>query len=392
MQMTMLTSEALRRIAPSARADIVAALIAAEPEMRAAGITANERRLRHFIAQTACESAGFRHLEEGLSYTAERLHAVWPKRFPTVASARPYARNPEKLANKVYGGRLGNTQSGDGYKYRGGGLIQTTGRDNYRAAGHEHDPETVRTPAGGVAAAIEFWKRNGLNIIADRDDIVAVTRKVNGGENGLAERRNFYRLACKYIVPVSDEVEDGSEGETRAPAPADLALSAGKIKALQEQLLQLGYAQIGRPDGVMGSKTIAAISQFQAENGIEVNGRFDEQTQEHLYEASPRVTNYADPKEKGSKITKHAETMMKGALGLMGATGFSAAADPLSQIEAAKGYLDRIKSVMAPFHAIQEFVTGHVWLVAIAAALAVYLYGRTIAHHDADNHATGKTA
>lgn len=140
---------------------------------RAHGIT-TPRRVRHWLAQLHHESAGLTILEENLSYSAERLTQVWPKRFPSLAAAAPFARNPRKLANKTYGGRLGNHLPDDGWTYRGRGLIQLTGRANYAAASGWSGlnlvdaPDLAMTAAPNIAAA--FWAHHGLNEIVDADD------------------------------------------------------------------------------------------------------------------------------------------------------------------------------------------------------------------------------
>jgi putative chitinase len=147
-----------------------------------------------FLAQCGHESAGFTALVENLNYKAESLCKVWPKRFPTLEAAQPYHRNPEAIANKVYANRMGNgdEESGDGFAYRGRGLIQLTGRDNYRACGEdlgvdlESDPDLVSTPQFAALSAGWFWNKNHLNNIAN--DIVAVTKKINGGTHGLDDR------------------------------------------------------------------------------------------------------------------------------------------------------------------------------------------------------------
>ena len=147
-----------------------------------------------FLAQCGHESAGFTALVENLNYKAESLCKVWPKRFPTLEAAQPYHRNPEAIANKVYASRMGNgdEESGDGFAYRGRGLIQLTGRDNYRACGEdlgvdlESEPDLVSTPQFAALSAGWFWNKNHLNNIAS--DIVAVTKKINGGTHGLDDR------------------------------------------------------------------------------------------------------------------------------------------------------------------------------------------------------------
>jgi putative chitinase len=147
-----------------------------------------------FLGQCAHESANFTALTENLNYKAESLCKVWPKRFPTLESAQPYHRNPEKIANKVYSSRMGNGDeaSGDGWKYRGRGLIQLTGKSNYEAFGKAidvdvvSDPDLVETNIYAALSAGWFWSTNRLNDIAS--DITAVTKKINGGTHGLEDR------------------------------------------------------------------------------------------------------------------------------------------------------------------------------------------------------------
>jgi len=165
-------------------------------------------RMAAFLAQLAHESAETTRLMEGLSYsTAERLCAVWPKRFPSAASAIPYVKNPQGLANLVYANRGGNgdAASGDGYRYRGRGLFQLTFRDNYRLAGKalgmplESDPDSVVTPKVAALTAAHYWHRMGLNALSDHQpdddddkDFEQITRRINGGLVGLDERRRYW--------------------------------------------------------------------------------------------------------------------------------------------------------------------------------------------------------
>lgn len=149
-----------------------------------------------FIGQCAHESANFKTLEENLNYSAEGLMRVWPSRFPTLEAAQPYHRNPEKIANKVYGGRMGNgtEETGDGWLYHGRGLIQLTGKDNYKMAGDAlgmdfvHSPDYVLVPKYAALTAGWFWNKRGLNKEADAKDYTAMTKKINGGVIGLDDR------------------------------------------------------------------------------------------------------------------------------------------------------------------------------------------------------------
>lgn len=192
----------LKAFAPGGRPALIKAIADAEPEMERAGINTRLRTC-HFMAQMFVESGGLRITEENLNYSAKRLCAVWPKRFPTLRSAEPYAMNPRALANRVYGGRMGNTGPDDGWRYRGRGPKQITGKDNYRAIGKVLGLDLVKEPdllleaLIGVRAAIAFWKMNGCNAPADKNDIRGVTLKVNGGYNGLADRRAAFRKAVQ---------------------------------------------------------------------------------------------------------------------------------------------------------------------------------------------------
>jgi len=185
----MITAERIRKLSPICSTSTSNQLAPAlEAGRVSAGLTTS-LRVAHFMAQIAHESAGFTRLEENLNYSAERLCAVWPKRFPTPASAALYARNPVELANKVYGGRLGNTNAGDGWRFRGRGLIQLTGRANYEEYGVAGDPEIAAQPRDAARLALAYWTKKALNDEADRDDIEAITRAINGGLVGIEDRK-----------------------------------------------------------------------------------------------------------------------------------------------------------------------------------------------------------
>lgn len=157
-----------------------------------------------FLGQILHESAGLTQFSENLNYSAERLCVVWPSRFPTLQSAQPYARNPQALANKVYGGRMGNTQPGDGWKYRGRAPIQITGHDNYAAVGKLMGqdlltlPELLEQPRFALEACIAWWEdRIPDSMIGDPQK---VTKRVNGGLIGLADRIHLTDAAQKALA------------------------------------------------------------------------------------------------------------------------------------------------------------------------------------------------
>lgn len=177
------------------------------PAMRSAGIV-TPKRIALFVSQCSAESMGFTVLEENLNYHAGRLCAVWPSRFPTEAAALPFEMEPERLACHVYAGRMGNgaEETGDGWTFRGAGLIQLTGRANYtafaKAAGRDVDACSawLQTPAGAAASTCWFWSTHGLNALADAWDIEGATRRINGGIEGLASRQVLARVALAVFA------------------------------------------------------------------------------------------------------------------------------------------------------------------------------------------------
>jgi putative chitinase len=164
-------------------------------------------RMSAFIAQVAHESGHFRLVSENLNYRAETLLKVFPKYYKTMAEARAHAGKPERIANRVYGGRMGNgsESSGDGFRYRGRGLIQLTGRFNYDACGKGlgidfiRSPELLETPGGASLSAAWYWNSRNINVPADARDFVRVTRLINGGTIGLEDRTKLYNIARRVL-------------------------------------------------------------------------------------------------------------------------------------------------------------------------------------------------
>jgi len=152
------------------------------------------QRQASFIGQCQHESNNFRTLEENLHYSADGLMRTWPSRFPSADVAQQYANNPEKIANKVYAGRMGNTEEGDGWKYHGRGVIQLTGRENYERCGTAisadliNQPQLLVEPYYAVLSAGWFWNKLGLNDLADAQEYGQMTRRINGGTLGLDDR------------------------------------------------------------------------------------------------------------------------------------------------------------------------------------------------------------
>lgn len=227
-----ITAALVLGLAPRAKPAVVKAIVDRAPlVLPKYGIT-TPLRMAHFFAQLLHESGGFTILEENLNYTAVRLTEVWPSRFRTIGAATPYARNPVGLANNVYANRMGNgtSASGDGWKYRGRSLAQHTGKDGYEQIGKitglplVENPDLVNDPRYMLECACAFWQWKALAPLADRDDVEGITKRWNGGLNGIADRRAWLektkRVFSKPLDPVVPDVEPAPAPVPVEPAPA----------------------------------------------------------------------------------------------------------------------------------------------------------------------------
>ena len=163
------------------------------------------KRIAAFIAQVGHESGQLTRVVESLNYSSDALRKNWPSRFD-VELASAVARKPEQIANIAYGNRMGNTALGDGWKYRGRGLIQITGKNNYRGCGEAlgldliAQPDLLEKPQHACMSAAWFWATNGLNTLADAGKFDAITLRINSGQNGAADRQALYAKALKVLA------------------------------------------------------------------------------------------------------------------------------------------------------------------------------------------------
>lgn len=228
----IITLAAMRAAFSHAKPGACEAFVAKQSVLDLAEVTLNARRLSFYLAQLHHESGGMTIVAENLNYTAKRMTEVWPKRFPTIAAAQPYADNPRALANKTYGGRMGNRPgTDDGYDYRGRGFIQITGRDGYAEVGKRCGLDLINNPnmAGDINLQPEittgFWTWKGLNPVCDTGDLVKVTKLINGGTTGLDDRQ----AALERIRPIVDRMETASA--TGAPPSPIAAAKRGTVTA-----------------------------------------------------------------------------------------------------------------------------------------------------------------
>lgn len=268
---------AVRAAAHDAPETAIDGLDAVRTQLVEIGVMKNELRVAHMIGQCAHESARFTRVAESLFFTTPaRILAVWPSRFGGLADAKKYIRNPEKLANKVYASRMGNGEpsSGDGYRYRGRGYLQLTGRSNYRTFGRRlgidliGEPELAEQPETAWLIAASYLatrsrtfdgtRRTALEW-ADQNNVEAVTKIVNGGTHGLSDRQNRTARALAALggLVLRPTLAKGDEGD-------DVIL-------LQRALAARGFSP-GAMDGDFGPRTHGRVVAFQQAMGLNADG------------------------------------------------------------------------------------------------------------------------
>ena len=235
-------------------------------------------RVAGFIAQCGHESGGFRVLTENLNYSASALNKIFGKYFVRAGrDPQPYHRQPEKIANVIYASRMdnGDTDSGDGWRFRGGGILQLTGRYNYTQFAKEMEmtPEEavdyVRTKKGALDSACWFWDTNNINKYCDNQDIVGMTKRINGGYIGLEDRIHHWKEALHMLG--SDVSEHESDDEfVEEPSPEDIGVLRKGMKSVGVVMMQeaLGITA----DGDFGPGTERALKEWQSANGLVADG------------------------------------------------------------------------------------------------------------------------
>ena len=238
------------------------------------------RRQASFLAHVAVETGGFRYLEENLNYSAQRLTEVWPNRFPTIASAKPYAFNPQGLANKVYNGRMGNRpNSMDGWIYRGRGLLQVTGKYNVSkiATLLGVDPKIAASyltdPIHALLAAAATYKMLNVGPAADTGDMRLQTLRVNGGLNGLSERQVAYNKFSRALAAVAAPTivgkvssEPDPDEDLKAVTVADLRDNGSRTINATDTIKQAAIAVGGSASAAVGamSQASSVVAQVQS--------------------------------------------------------------------------------------------------------------------------------
>jgi putative chitinase len=252
----MITKEMIKSIAPNSKNEIIDPLVIYLNKYMPKYEVNNYLRVCHFLAQAAHEAASFRTLEEYASGAA-------------------------------YEGRkdLGNTQRGDGVRYKGRGIFQLTGRANYRDIGKklgydlENNPTLAATPEISVLTALEYWKSRNLNKWADEDNVERITRLINGGLNGFEDRKK-YLARCKQVIPKNISFVPTPPPPVDPLIPPIVVAKRGDnspyVSDLQKMLVRKGWNIA--TDGAFGPKTEQAVKEFQQKNGLKVTGHIDTDT------------------------------------------------------------------------------------------------------------------
>jgi len=400
----MVTSAELKKLFPTAKPDLVAAIVDGWPLAEQAGIT-TQKRIAEFLANIGAETGGLTSISESLNYSVDGLLKTFSRSRISERDARRLGRKKgeralsvarqREIANLVYGGawgrkNLGNTQPNDGWDMRGGGMMQTTGRTNYRAMGFENNPGALRHPATAFATAVREWAKRGCNALADKGDTAGVRRKINGGSNGLRDVKAYRGKAMAIFADVK------APKPAAPPAPKPELPDTGSavieprlytdkttVEVVQRKLFDLGYTEVGskRPDGSfdgdLGKLTRAAILAFRDDNGLPRDPVIDDALLAALDTADPRklspIREDATDQDVRQKVPEvHSNFLTRIVAFFGGILSLIAAAFDgiLGNIGAASGYIQPVKDAVGD-------MPGWVWFLLIAIiAGGLYLVAR----------------
>lgn len=409
----MITEQLMRRMWPNGDEHI--------PGLRKAIAETSERvfqkygittplQVAHLMAQVSHECGAGHDVVENLSYSARRMTQVWPSRFPSVASAIPYANNPRKLANNVYGSRMGNHRgTDDGYNFRGRGASQTTGRDGYARLAQKtgldllNDPDLVNDPDHFLECGVaDFIICGCLPYCSPKPglpdgDIRGVTHHLNGGYVGLSQRQAWFAKwkAALRTAPVALVAEEPEAHEDADDGILRYGSSGFEVGALQGQLSSLGY-HIGAKDSDFGASTRAAVLGFQADNNLPTTGEVDPATKSALNTAPPKpisedraAATADDLREGGSSTVKAADHLTfwgkaAAALGLGGGTAeksglLDTVRDSTDQFSAFRGVIESVQD-------LGHWALSYWWVFAIIGGIFVVKFGCDIINRRVEDH------
>jgi putative chitinase len=401
----MLTEDIVRRLCPHARSDYIDALVNGKPVLDAAGIN-TPLRMAAFLGTICHETGGLTIVRENTRWSDSNLK-IFSKSL--AARIRPNVGNARKSANAAYGHRLGNEDDGtsddDGWDYRGGGMIQLTGKYNYRKAGEAIGVDLGNNPIlienADISLKAACWEFSQFVDYCDRGEsgFKAVCNGINRGNAfskldpiGWASRQNWYSRACDVIGVSGRTVDDylrvGDRGEL--------------VRIFQDRLKALGY-QAGRSDGIFGSRTRAAVLAFQAENGLQTDGIIGPVTRAALnaeaaapMPAGERADETLDDlREQGSRIVTAADKGVKTIATVGASTVIYAVSQGVDALTGAGDLLKEIttlKTLTMGFTDALSFFQQHWYLIVILVAYLLYRQFKSVQSARLDDHQTGANA
>lgn len=411
----MVTSDDLRKIAGTkSKSPVIDSIAAAFNKYAAEHGVVTPARINQFLANISIETGGFTTLTENLNYSAESLKAKFARYRISAADADKFGRtkahkaDQQAIANIIYGGNwgrknLGNTKPGDGWRYRGSGPGQITGFTNFAEVQEEtglpviDQPELLRDPDTGMKAALILWEKRGLNQMADKGQTDDIRQRWNGGTNGLADVRKAVARAARLNLSVA-----GGNEHTAAVDAADALgdelptintktqmLDADEIKYLQSKLASLGYTEVGKADGVFGSRTRGAILAFQADNGQELTGQATFQVLVDVDHGQPRPVAperaSASKKDISDKPAISATNMLsKIGTGIIASSGVGALMDGTGDFQKVLDSANKLKALSETVLSISP------WLLTAVAGISAVYYGRSVVQHLVDEYREGR--
>lgn len=454
----IITRARLKKFTPSAKADLIQALLDGRDAISRAGIN-TPLRVWHFLSQIATETGGFSIYTESGYYTAKNLGDQWDKgnwhRYFPGGRSELVALAPqnkidggERLFNIVYSSRMGNgpPSSGDGWRYRGRGFIQTTGREGYRAAGYENNPEFIATPAGGLKAALIEWTDSKCNALADQGTSQPVIRKVrkviNGGYNGIEDTFEFFARAQKCFpddegvddVPVAGAVTapppaskpvetapavaptipggpapaapppaPAPSADNPAPAPTAEQVEAQlqkplsddekKVVLVQNRLRELGYYEAGPTDADAASKTQGAILAFENDTGLPLNPKVTDKLIEALATAKPRSIAPERAAATEKELRPNSRIIQKSFFNKIIAWIVGVPAMATAAVSGIIENVGDLKDQVAPITGFFSNIPGWVWGAAIVViAFLIWRNAQKTIDARVEMHRTGQTS
>lgn len=393
MKNDMLTREIMKRMWPRAKPEIIDGVVTAAPSVFEKYGINNPRRVAHFMAQISHECGGGTIVRESGAYSASRIGEIFGpgKHSAKVgrAEAMLLAKNGPKLFERVYGlgnpqkaRELGNTEPGDGWKYRGGGFIQTTGRDAYErasvVAGVDlvEDPDKIADGRYALAVAADEFGKPRIMTMADLDDLRGVTRAINGGYNGLADREAWlkrWRSALNAAPAPRSAAND----------PLGYGATGWDVEALQRRLKELGYLP-GDIDGDFGPATRRAVVSFQADHDLRATGVIDGDTKAALatstgivHDESRAGMTVEDLRERGSSTVAAADGQRTVAAVAAGGSALvgTEKSGLLDMVKNATDQFGEVRALLEPVQDALQWAANHWWLAALVGAGVVWRYG-----------------